>query len=161
MNTITHALLPVIIASVIERTDRGADRNEVFSNREIIALGVFGAAPDLLNPHLSLAARYTSWSHGFPFWVGLTLVMVIGSLFIKKRFPPGMAIWLSAAYLLHLVCDLVAGGIAWSYPLGGTVVGKYYVRPEWWAWIDGSCIFIMYGMWRIAPSFHRSQETKM
>lgn len=166
MNTITHALLPVIAAGLIERVNKGEKRNGIFSNREILLLGLFGAGPDLLNPHLSLVARYTSWSHGLPFWAGLTLVMLVVSLFMRKKFPPGMAIWFSAAYLLHQVCDFIAGGVAWMYPWERGVVGDYYVPPQYWAWIDAGCVLLVYSYLRILPHFNRkrfhgSQDTKM
>lgn len=166
MNTVTHALLPVIAACLVERTDRGEERNGIFSNREILLLGVFGAGPDLLNPHFSLEARYSSWSHGLPFWAGLTLAMLVISLFKRKNFPPGMAIWFSVAYLFHQICDLIAGGVAFLYPLDRLVVGGYYVPPQYWAWIDAGCVLFIYGYLRILPHYsrkqlHGPQETKM
>jgi len=161
MNTITHALLPVIVVSLCERVDRGVQRKRIFSTREILFVGIFGAAPDLLNPHLSLAARYTSWSHGLPFWIALTIALLIAFRFYRTRLPLRLVICFSVAYALHLICDLIAGGLAFWYPFAPLVLGQYWVPPQWWAWIDASCVLIVYVLWRIFPHIHRSQETKM
>jgi len=57
MNTVTHALLPVIAAAVCESGFQlfKAKRNH-WSCKQLLLVGLFGAAPDLLNPHLSLEA---------------------------------------------------------------------------------------------------------
>jgi len=60
MNTVTHTLIPAIIAGICARAYRKPEkRSEPLSSRDILIIGLFGAAPDLLNPHLSLDARYT------------------------------------------------------------------------------------------------------
>ena len=152
MNTITHALLPVIAVSLVEKVHRGPERRKVWTNREILAVGACGAAPDLLNPHISLAARYTSWSHGLPAWVGVSILLLVGAMCLRPLISLKLAGWGSLAYGLHLFCDLIAGGIAWRYPFGGEVVGHYWVPPGWWAWIDAACVLTLYFLWRVIPA---------
>jgi len=138
MNTITHALLPVIAAGMYERSYAPTSRRRgALSPKAIALIGVFGAAPDLLNPHLSLAARYTSWSHGLAFWVALTLMLVICSAARRPK-PPSwhLTVWLAGAYLLHMVCDAISGGIAWGYPFTTEIIGVRLVPYIWWTPLD-------------------------
>ena len=100
MNTVTHALLPVIAAGLYERSYALKDQHRgTFIPKTIAVIGIFGAAPDLLNPHLSLASRYASWSHGLFFWALLTVGLVIYAA-IRRSQPSSWATvaWLSGAY---------------------------------------------------------------
>lgn len=156
MNTITHALIPLIAAGICERSYRPEEeRCGNLSVNMIIMIAVFGAAPDILNPHLSLDARYSSWSHGISFWLFLTLCLSLLSLARRNLIPPHMIAWLSGAYLLHIFCDAVSGGVAWSYPFGRSVVGAYYVEPIWWIPLDVSLFLIAYGLFRVVPKMRR------
>ena len=74
MNTVTHALLPVVLA----KTCLGRDGQP--KRWEWLALAVAGAAPDLINPHIYLEDRMTSWSHALPAWLGFTVLLWIASL---------------------------------------------------------------------------------
>ena len=159
MNTITHALLPVIAAHFVGRSSHQPIAGKVWGKREMVAIGVFGAAPDLLNPHLSLAARYTSWSHGLPAWAGVTVLLITGAVFFRSQLSFKLAGWCSWAYLLHLFCDLIAGGIAWLYPIGDGVIGRYWVEPKWWAWIDAGCLLTVYTLWRVIPGLKARKES--
>jgi len=125
MNTITHALIPLIAAGICERSYRPEEeRCGNLSVNMIIMIAVFGAAPVL-----SLARR--------------------------NLIPPHMIAWLSGAYLLHIFCDAVSGGVAWSYPFGRSVVGAYYVEPIWWIPLDVSLFLIAYGLFRVVPKMRR------
>ena len=160
MNTITHALLPVIAAGVYERFHRTkAERRGVFSAKKLILIGVFGAAPDLLNPHISLDARYTSWSHGIVFWVIITMCLVMLHLTRRRVFPIHLMVWLSGSYLLHIACDAISGGVAWNYPFGRSVIGAFYVNPIWWIPLDVLLSLLAYGLFRVIPS-QRQLRTK-
>jgi membrane-bound metal-dependent hydrolase YbcI (DUF457 family) len=89
MNTVTHALIPAIVAGICARAYRDPKkRSGILSSKDILIIGVFGAAPDLLNPHLSLDARYTSWSHSLFCWLGLTLLLLILGLKWKAWLTP-------------------------------------------------------------------------
>lgn len=150
MNTVTHALLPVIIAGICERSyAEKSGRRGIFSPKNLIVIGVFGAAPDLLNPHLSLAARYVSWSHGVSFLLFLTMVLFVLGRFGKWKFPVHLIASLAGAYALHLFCDAIAGGIAWQYPFGRAVIGAYYISPTYWIPLDIGCILVCYVMFRL------------
>ena len=159
MNTITHALIPLIAAGIYERSYRVDEgRRHLLSIKMLIAVGVFGAAPDILNPHLSLDARYTSWSHGLIFWLILTVCISLFSVAKRKVLPPYMIPWLSGAYLLHIICDAISGGVAWSYPFGQSIVGAYYVAPIWWIPLDIALFLTAYGTFRVVPKMRGSQK---
>jgi membrane-bound metal-dependent hydrolase YbcI (DUF457 family) len=150
MDTVTHALLPVIAAGLYERSYLVSEkRRGVFSIKMLIAIGVFGAAPDILNPHFSLDDRYSSWSHGIPFWLILTMALAIFGIIRRNICPAYMAVWLSGAYVLHIFCDAISGGIAWLYPLRGSVIGTFYIEPVWWIPLDVLCCLFAYGLFRV------------
>ena len=153
MNTVTHALLPVIAAGLYERSYAPPSRHRgTLSPKTIAVIGIFGAVPDLLNPHLSLAARYSSWSHGLFFWALLTVGLVIYAV-IRRSKPSIWAtvVWLSGAYLFHLVCDAISGGIVWTYPFGQQIVGARIVSHIWWAPVDIVCGVTAYLVFRAIP----------
>jgi hypothetical protein len=153
MNTLTHALLPVIAAGLYEKSYAPkSQRRGILGPKAIILIGVFGAAPDLINPHLSLSSRYSSWSHGLPFWTALTLGLVLYAAIRRSERPLWTtAAWLSGAYLLHLVCDGISGGIAWAYPFGHQIVGARLVTYRWWIPLDIVCASITYFIFRGIP----------
>jgi membrane-bound metal-dependent hydrolase YbcI (DUF457 family) len=154
MDTITHALAPVLIT-------RLALGKPVWMPRYgLVAIGIAGAMPDLINPHLSLAARMTSLSHGLPFWGGLTVVLLVGSLVKRKTLPVRLALLLSAAYLFHMSCDAISGGINWMYPVRSFVWGDYYVDPVWWIPLDVVCVLMAYVMFRLVPLRAKVRERK-
>ncbi len=117
----------------------------------LLAIGLAGAMPDLLNPHLSLASRMTSWSHGLPFWGGLTVMLLVFAMVKPRVLPVKLALLLSAAYLFHMVCDAISGGINWMHPVGKFVWGDYYVDPVWWIPLDVVCVLTVYVMFRLVP----------
>ena len=85
MNTVTHALAPVLLASFAAKKSVG------FVRKEIIMIGIAGALPDLLNPHLSLEARMHSWSHGLPFWLFLSLLLLVLSRLPQRHLSTRLA----------------------------------------------------------------------
>ena len=162
MNTVTHALLPVIAAGLYERSYAPKSRRRgTLSSNAIALVGIFGAAPDLLNPHISLAARYTSWSHGLFFWASLTTTLVLyGAVRRLKRPYWSIAPWLSGAYLLHLACDAISGGIAWAYPFTYQIIGARIVSYRWWIPLDLVCAVAAYLIFRAIPRI-AEQRMKM
>jgi putative exporter of polyketide antibiotics len=162
MNTVTHALLPVIAAGLYERSYAAkSSRRRTLSPNAIALVGVFGAAPDLLNPHLSLAARYTSWSHGLFFWASLTTTFVLYGAVRRLKRPYWLIVpWLSGAYLLHLGCDAISGGIAWAYPFGYQIIGARIVSYRWWVPLDLVCGVTAYLIFRAIPRI-AEQRMKM
>ena len=161
MNTVTHALLPVIAAGLYERSYALKDQHRgALSPKAIAMIGIFGAAPDLLNPHLSLAARYSSWSHGLFFWALLTIGLVIDAA-IRRSQPSrwGVVVWLLGAYLLHMGCDTISGGIAWTYPFGHQVIGARIVPYRWWMPLDIVSFVTAYLIFRAIPKIAEQRAT--
>ena len=154
MNTVTHALLPVIAAAACESGFQlfKARRNH-WSCKQLLLIGLFGAAPDLLNPHLSLEARYTSWSHSIWFWAALSVLLYIFTLAKRHVLPLLLTFWLSFGYLAHIVLDGFSGGIAWNYPWHKGVIGEYYINPVWWVPVDVGLFIIAYFLLRIIPKY--------
>jgi len=145
MDVFTHALAPVIV------TKLSVGHPPWIRKYGFIVIGLFGALPDVLNPHLSLAARLSSWSHGLPFWGGLTVSLFLLSIIRRSWIDPKLATVLSLAYLFHMICDAISGSINWLYPLGDFIWGDYYVDPIYWIPLDVVCFLITYYLFRIAP----------
>jgi len=143
VNTVTHALAPVILTRVL------LGRNESWTRRRWMLIGLGGALPDLLNPHLSLEARMTSWSHGLPFWLGFSCLLIGLAFWKRKAFPVRIAVLMSLGYLFHLFCDGISGGINWLYPFGTLEWGNYWVEPIYWVPLDIVLLLTVYAMFRI------------
>ena len=63
----------------------------------------------------------TSWSHGLPAWLGFTVLFFIASLVKSLRLRPSLTAMMSFAYLLHIGCDLISGGL---------LTGSGKVKPD-------------------------------
>jgi hypothetical protein len=100
----------------------------------------------------------TSWSHGLPFWFAISTVLVIGSLIGRGGLSPQVAIGMSAAYLLHIACDAISGGVDLFYPLGSRIWGYYWIDPLWWIPIDIILILFSYLLFRILPGLKHGRE---
>ncbi len=158
MNVITHALLPAILATpLLDRSSRAAFYREA----GVVVLG--GALPDVLSPHLSLAARFASWTHTALALAGFALALVLLRLLAPRWLSWKLTLlaWLAAA--LHLFGDAVSGGIPLFRPFSPLAIGP---RPRWisyhaWWWLDGACILaallIMFGLSR---RFDRLEATR-
>ena len=151
MNTVTHALAPVLLAHACLR---GRWR---LSGKQLVAVAVCGALPDLINPHLTLASRMASWSHGLPAWVVLTVVLLVLSLLWKDRVPRRLALVGSLAYLLHLFCDAIAGGINWMSPVGDYFWGEYWFPVILWTPTDVVLVLACYFIFRAIPGLRRAR----
>jgi membrane-bound metal-dependent hydrolase YbcI (DUF457 family) len=154
MNTVTHALAPVIIAHV------AFSRSKRFRAWDLVAIGVAGALPDLLTPHMTLESRMISWSHGLPFWTAFTVMLFVISLLSKQRISNRLAGIMSLSYLLHLVCDAVSGGINVLYPVKNLIWGAYWVSPVLWIPLDILCLLTCYYLFRFRPLWARRLEAR-
>ena len=155
MDTVTHALLPVIIYEVSRR------KSEWGGKWGIVAIGVSGALPDLLNPHLSLAARISSWSHGLPFWAVFSVSLMVWALSSRgKMLRPRLALACSAAYLLHILCDAISGGVNFLYPIGIFNWGSYWVDPIYWIPLDIVCVLMCYYLFRLRPLLGKRNKNR-
>jgi hypothetical protein len=147
----THALLPVCTCLLVENTSLACGRGRLFPPKTMLLVAAFGVLPDLCTPHISLEARYTSWSHTLWFMIGMLFVCAMASSFIEKGYRLRVAVvcWLAAA--LHLVADAVSGGIAWLYPWRDVVVGSYIIPPQHWIWFDAGFILLTWFLVRVLP----------
>jgi len=156
MHTLTHALLPVVALSV-DRKRTNEDGVIYWNWRKLLLVAVAGALPDLLNPHLSLQARYSSWSHGLPALCVFSVILLLIWL-LRQRKESLFFIVMAAAYEMHLWCDLISGGIVWQYPLGNDVIGAYYISARWWVPLDIACVLAVYFIYRAIPNFRKWRE---
>lgn len=154
MNTVTHALIPVICVRLMARPGTWLGRWGP------VKIALAGALPDLLNPHLSLEARMTSWSHGIPAWLAFSAILITLSLLSQRRFHLGLALCLSGAYLLHIACDAISGGVNLLYPLRDWVVGDFWVHPIWWVPLDVTFILLCYFLFRVIPNLRAIRKQK-
>jgi putative exporter of polyketide antibiotics len=151
MNTVTHALAPVILVKVL------GGRFLKSGWRSFLAIGIAGALPDILNPHISLESRMTSWSHGLPCWIAFTLVVLTVATLSRKRIPYSLALLIAASYLLHLFCDAISGGINWMYPISSLVWGRYWVSPLLWIPLDVFFVISCYVVFRAFPKIKQNR----
>ncbi len=151
MNTVTHALAPVLLIRWI------AGKRSWPGGKNLILIGIAGALPDLLNPHLSLEARMASWSHGLPCWMAFTLVLAGVSRWKSDALAPGIAAAMSLAYLFHLICDAISGGIDWLHPIGSLAWGAYWVSPLLWIPLDVFLILAAYATFRALPNYRKAR----
>jgi membrane-bound metal-dependent hydrolase YbcI (DUF457 family) len=154
MDTITHALIPVICVRL------AAGRKHWLGRWGLVQIGLAGALPDLLNPHLSLESRMISWSHGLPFWIAFSVIILITSFIIRDKLSPQVAACMSAAYILHIGCDAISGGVDLFYPFGTWILGYYWVDPMLWIPIDIVLILVAYMMFRILPGLKNRREAE-
>jgi hypothetical protein len=154
MDTVTHALLPVICTGLV------AGNAKWLGRWGLVGIGIAGALPDLLTPHLSLEARMTSWSHGIPCWLAFSSVLIICSIFIRRGFSTRLALFQSGAYLLHMACDAISGGVNFLYPFGNWTWGDYWVDPIWWVPLDIICVLTCYVMFRFLPGLNARRAAR-
>jgi membrane-bound metal-dependent hydrolase YbcI (DUF457 family) len=154
MNTVTHALLPVICVRLITKSPKWLGRwGPAY-------IGLAGALPDILNPHLSLDARLTSWSHGIPFWLTISIAFFVGSFFSRGKYSLALAACMSAAYLQHIICDAISGGVNFFYPIRNLIWGEYWVDPLLWIPLDVICLLSTYVLFRLIPLWKKRVGAK-
>ncbi len=147
----THALLPVCGALVMENVSLARGRGHVFPAWSMPVIGLFGALPDICTPHLSLEARYTSWSHTAWFLIGVAVVCpMVASFYPAQRWRVALACWFAS--VLHLACDAISGGIAYLFPWRPElIVGAFYVYPDYWFPLDAFFILLTWFLIRLRP----------
>ena len=142
MTTITHVLAPVILVRLFKRKDK------TLSKWDYIWIGIAGGLADVINPHIYLKDRLTSWSHGIPFWGLFSLVLLVVALVFSKtnkpkRFTYAVAVFCSLAYIFHLFCDGISGGINLFYPIENYFWGATLVPFKYWIPLDVLNIIIV------------------
>lgn len=156
----THIALPMIPLAWkrLHSIRRGDSPTSTSSWPWLSTVGLFGALPDLLNPHLSLESRLSSWSHGLPFTALLGVLLLLGCAPVRSPLTLRRAGYLWCAYLLHLTFDALSGGIAWLNPWRDNVIGAPYIPPgAWWYISDFVCLFSCYLLLRILPMLARQR----
>lgn len=144
MTIISHISLPILIAGALNL--RAVKRSESlpFSRRGMFLIGFCGMLPDLLTPHLSLHARYVSWSHSLWFLAPFLLLCLILAARLAPRHRPVLHFcWI--AVLLHLLCDMLSGGLNPLAPFGHPF-GDYYLPPLYWLHLDLFLLLAAYGV---------------
>ena len=145
MDTITHALIPVILTRLV------AKRASWLGRWGLIAIGIAGALPDLLTPHITLESRLSSWSHGIPFWAVSAIGMILASICSRGRIHLKLSIVMTGAYLFHILSDAISGGVNFLCPYRDWIWGDYWVHPIVWIPCDIICMLACYLMFRILP----------
>lgn len=135
MTIIAHALAPVLAVTVVDAIRVQTGKRKYFSLRQLIAIGIAGALPDILGMHFSLQGRYSSWTHNIWFLIGIYPVYLL----IAKRFFKDKWLLLTnllwAATAFHLYIDIRSGGIKLFNPFG-SVVGDYLIPWPYWVMAD-------------------------
>ena len=137
MFVFTHALLPVFAAQAAQGISLATRRQVLFPEaKSFVAIGLAGAAPDLLSPHLSLAARYASWTHNLWFLLATIPVLYLAAGYFASpgRWRTILCLWL--AILLHLATDALSNGINWLYPLREQILSIPLIPYRLWIWSD-------------------------
>ena len=142
MNTVTHALLPVVLAKTC--LGKGLQPRRW----QWVMLALAGALPDVINPHIYLESRMTSWSHGLPAWIAFSALIAIACLIKPLKLRPALAVMMSVAYLLHILCDAVSGGVNLLHPFGHYILGDYWVGFGWWIPFDAILVLTCYYFFR-------------
>jgi len=62
-----------------------------------------------------------------------------------------LAAAMSGAYLFHLFCDAISGGINWLYPVTDFFWGDYWIDLRLWIPIDVVLLLFAYYFFRIRP----------
>lgn len=146
MSPITHAILPLALgyAWLPKRAYR-----PTWSASAVVALS--GALPDVLDPHISLEARYNSWSHTLLALAAFGALVLLPLCFRKmRRFMP-VGILCVSGYALHLICDLISGGGRPLLPFSREHFGGDFV-PSWsWGAADITLLLWVYFFYRWMP----------
>jgi len=133
MNVITHSLLPVTARQCVElRAEKLPDyKQQLYA---WAAIGLFGSLPDILNPHISLGARYNSYSHVWPCTLTVVAICCLYGFLRRKNDTAVVALWCALAYVLHVVGDIVSGGL--DFFCTGQAIGDWWIIPELWPVLD-------------------------
>jgi hypothetical protein len=135
MTTMSHFLMPVVVAGVYDELYCRKHGQYRFKWYHFVIIGLCGTLPDILYPHFGLYARYFSWPHTAWFAIFSILVGCIVYIFIKPSYRI-LVIFGVIGILLHLVCDIISGGLMPFYPYSDFKTGDYYIPSNHWFKID-------------------------
>lgn len=130
----THFALPIVVAGSLSLRRAIRTGEPLLSRWHILLVGISGLLPDIMTPHISLQSRYTSWSHTLWFFLGfLVLCLAVAKWLPSDHRAAAHCCWF--AVLLHLLCDMISGGIDLVQPFGSPV-GDYYFPVRYWLHLD-------------------------
>ena len=136
----THFCLPLIIAGIADLKRVKAGQSPQFSRAQLFFIGLGGVLPDLFSIHLSLQARHASPTHTLWFPVLIAPLLLLFALpRLRRQLATAFLAWIGV--ILHLLCDLISGGIP-LFGLGQPIVGDYYLHPSLWVPADGVTILV-------------------
>jgi len=137
MTPITHALLPAILSSpLLPRTGL----RDYYRAAGVIAIA--GIVPDIVDPHVSLAARYSSWSHTILACVGFAVLMFVLALVFPRRLSLRLAFLAGFAYSLHVLVDGLSGGVPAWLPFSDEIFRVRLIRWHYWLQFDAAFVFL-------------------
>lgn len=106
MLPVTHLLAPIVLIAVYHRW-----RGRIAPVRTLAIAGFFGVLPDLLNLHISLAAR-ASWSHSLLVLPLFLVGLVAGPSRVRQYARLGLV-----GFTAHIGLDAVSNPYNFLYPL--------------------------------------------
>ena len=95
-------------------------------------VGFAGMSPDILGIHLTLSARYNSFSHTF--LAPLTALLLSVLLVYFQQIPKRFLLWFPLAVSTHLFLDALSGGIR-LFPSGG-IIGNDMIATYLWGFFE-------------------------
>ena len=141
MNIVSHIVYPIVFAQSANVYRKHKRQVALFNWRQLFLIGLCGALPDLMFPHLTWSGRYTSIFHSVWFLAAaFFLAFLLARKFQKFR---GLIYfcWLAACF--HLLCDMITGGINLYAPFGDRVVGDSYIPLKYWISLDVTGILFL------------------
>ena len=147
MTPVTHAFLPLLLGKRwLPRRTNGAP---AWIASGWVALS--GTLPDILSPHLGLDARHAALSHSFAAWVVFSALLALMAAQRRLRAHRAVICLCGGAYLAHLLCDLITGGIPLLLPIEPEVWGDAWLPFSSWFVLDGVLIVYVYLVYRWLP----------
>jgi hypothetical protein len=151
MTIVSHVLFPLVFAQSANGYRTQSRLPRFFDWKNLLFIGLAGGLPDILSPHLYLESRYSSLTHSV--WFLLTAIILSASFAWRLKKFRALIGFCIFAVSLHLLCDMVSGGINLLAPFGNMIVGRYYVRTRYWIALDVAAILFfslscLYGQYR-------------
>lgn len=157
MTPVTHGLLPLLL--VHRHLPRTGDRP---AGRASWLVAGFGVLPDILCPHLDIAARHAAWSHSLLAGLGLGLLAWPTARWTLGADAPWRRVGALAALAAgsHIALDLIAGGVPLFLPVSSRIVGAHYL-PLWlWLVSDAACVLGVYLVYRALPRLRSARRSR-
>ncbi len=157
MTPVSHALLPLMLGRrwLPDRVDGAPSR---------IASGCVafsGVLPDVLSPHVGLEDRHAAFSHSLTAWAMFTVLLALAaSLSPRLRLRRPVLCLCGGAYLAHLFCDLISGGVPLLVPFDPAIRGEAWLLFPSWFVFDGVLLFYVYVVHRWLPLRRRLRPAR-